>query len=187
MNPFQSPEAVPRNISLQPLNGMLEGQLAANWARLLKGNGCVLLSFSPLSMLTESQGTNDCTRNSNCVRPLPTSLLRPVSPFSVSVEGTGHYLSFIDVTSLEKQLWHEQYRARIHPGFIWACLAMARLMRSSSVEDGQAGLQIALALFQEAKNALEIAWADPTYAYAALVRHSPLAYWSMQLDLRFAL
>ncbi|KAJ2924764.1 hypothetical protein H1R20_g12322, partial [Candolleomyces eurysporus] len=134
VNTFQSPEAVPRNISLQPLNG-LESQLSANWARLLKGHGVPMI----------------------------------VHEIRIAVEGTGHYLSFINVDTLEKQLWHEQYRARIHPGFIWACLAMARLMRSSSMEDGHAGLQMALNLFQEAKRALDIAWADPTYAYAALI------------------
>lgn len=43
-------------------------------------------------------------------------------------------------------------------------------MRSSTYGRGQQGLNIAMALFAEAKSALEIAWADASYAYGALVR-----------------
>ncbi|KAF6765530.1 hypothetical protein DFP72DRAFT_204488 [Ephemerocybe angulata] len=134
VNSFPSLGAVPRNINLQPLNGVLAEQLNQNWARLLKAN--------PVQVI--------------------------VSEVAFVVEGTGHYLSFINVDFLEKQLWQDQYRS-IHPGFIWAALALANLMRSSSVGRGQQGLQIALALFHEAKTALDIAWADATYAYAALI------------------
>lgn len=42
-------------------------------------------------------------------------------------------------------------------------------MRSSTYGRGQQGLGIAMALFAEAKSALEIAWADASYAYGALI------------------
>jgi hypothetical protein len=34
------------------------------------------------------------------------------------VNGTGHYLSFINVENLERVLCSEQFRTRVHPGFV---------------------------------------------------------------------
>jgi hypothetical protein len=93
------------------------------------------------------------------------------------VNGTSHLLSFVNVPNLERILYSEHY-TRVHPAFVWAALALANLMRSSN-SAGQAygqqpgrgpqGLTVALALFSEAKSAMEIGWADASYAYAALV------------------
>lgn len=34
------------------------------------------------------------------------------------VNGTGHYLSFINVENLERVLCSEQFTMRVHPGFV---------------------------------------------------------------------
>ncbi|KAJ3518048.1 hypothetical protein NMY22_g13832 [Coprinellus aureogranulatus] len=85
------------------------------------------------------------------------------------VNGTGHYLSFINLDNMHRILYSDQTATRLHPGFIWAVLALANLMRSSTYGHGQPGLANAMALFAEAKSALDIAWADPSYAYGALI------------------
>lgn len=67
----------------------------------------------------------------------------------------------------------DESRLRIQPAFVLAGLAMAKLMKSSSVELGKGGLQESLALIDDAHaaygEALEYGWLDGTLAEAALV------------------
>ncbi|KAF8153666.1 hypothetical protein BJ912DRAFT_1014320, partial [Pholiota molesta] len=70
-------------------------------------------------------------------------------------------LSFLE----QSRLLREDERLRIQPSFILAILAMAKLMKSSSMEDGLIGLQHAMMLAQDAHTAFETAlqanWVDP--------------------------
>ncbi|KAF8149340.1 hypothetical protein B0H34DRAFT_733344 [Crassisporium funariophilum] len=89
------------------------------------------------------------------------------------VNNTGHLLSFLNISFLMKRLMHEDERIRIQPAFILACLAMATLMKSSSIEGGSQGLQHAMVLGNDARTAFQEAsslqWIDATLAEAALV------------------
>lgn len=64
-------------------------------------------------------------------------------------------------------------RYRIQPCFILSGLAMAKLMKSSFIEEGQIGLQQAMMLASDAhaafQDAVAINWIDHTVAEAALV------------------
>jgi len=72
-----------------------------------------------------------------------------------------------------KRLYSEE-RLHIQPAFIYAVLALARLMRSSKLEGGSVGLSHALDLVNQAhaayKDAIELHWLDVTLVEAALVR-----------------
>lgn len=90
-----------------------------------------------------------------------------------SVNNTGHLLSFINLEYLQHRLVHSDERHRIHPCFILSALAMAKLMKSSTVEGGSNGLQESMLLALDAHTAFEEAihrnWIDHTIAETALV------------------
>ncbi|TFK16655.1 hypothetical protein FA15DRAFT_741029 [Coprinopsis marcescibilis] len=89
------------------------------------------------------------------------------------IDGTGHMLSFINVENLEKRLWQEEHRATVHPAFIYAALALARLMRSSNFGGESGGLNMALSYRNEAVRAMRESkdqrYVDLTLVEAALI------------------
>ncbi|PPQ92783.1 hypothetical protein CVT25_003831 [Psilocybe cyanescens] len=86
---------------------------------------------------------------------------------------TGHLLSFINLNYLIKQLYRDEERIRIQPAFILSILAMAALMKSSSIEDGPSGMRNAMLYANDAHAAYEEAvrgpWVDAKLAEAALI------------------
>jgi len=74
---------------------------------------------------------------------------------------------------LIKCLYHDDDRLHIQPAFILSVLAMAKLMKSSSLEGGTLGLQGAIMLSNAAHaafdDAIRLQSFNPTLAEAALV------------------
>ena len=72
-----------------------------------------------------------------------------------------------------KRLLRDDERLRIQPAFILACLALAKLMKSSTMEGSSPGLQQAMILGSDAHTAfheaVRLQWIDATLAEAALV------------------
>lgn len=71
-----------------------------------------------------------------------------------------------------KRLYSED-RLHIQPAFIYAALALAKLLRSSKLETGSVGLSDALEFVHQAhaayKDAIDFQWVDTTLAEAAFV------------------
>jgi hypothetical protein len=71
-----------------------------------------------------------------------------------------------------KRLYSEE-RIQMQPAFIYGVLALAKLLRSSKLETGSAGLSDALEFVHQAhtayKDALDLHWLDATLAEAAFV------------------
>jgi hypothetical protein len=89
-----------------------------------------------------------------------------------SVHNTGNSLSFINLDYVGKRLYSED-RIQMQPAFIYAVLALAKLLRSSKLETGSAGLSHALEFVHQAhtayKDAIDLRWLDATLAEAAFV------------------
>lgn len=92
--------------------------------------------------------------------------------FNPSVRNTGHLLTFVNLDYIMHRIYSEE-RHQIQPAFIYAVLAMAKLMRSSKLEDGSTGLMQATELVKLAhaayKDAISLRRFDETLAEAALV------------------
>lgn len=93
--------------------------------------------------------------------------------FDIRVNNTSHFLAFLNINFLSKRLLRDDERLRIQPAFILACLALAKLMKSSTMEGGSLGLQQAMMLGRDAhtafRDAVNLQWIDATLAEAALV------------------
>lgn len=93
--------------------------------------------------------------------------------FDRRVNNTGHFLAFLNINFLVKRLLRDDERSRIQPAFILACLALAKLMKSSAMEGSSLGLQQAMILGSDAhaafRDAVSLQWIDATLAEAALV------------------
>ena len=93
--------------------------------------------------------------------------------FNRRVNNTGHFLAFLNINFLVKRLLRDDERSRIQPAFIFACLALAKLMKSSTMEGSSLGLQQAMILGGDAhaafRDAVNLQWIDATLAEAALV------------------
>ena len=89
------------------------------------------------------------------------------------VNNTGHFLAFLNVNFLVKRLLRDDERLQIQPAFILACLALAKLMKSSTMEGSTLGLQQAMILGSDAhsafRDAVNMQWIDATLAKAAMV------------------
>lgn len=106
------------------------------------------------------------------------------------MDNTGSLLSFINPPFLMKQLLSDIERLLIQPSFILASLAMAKLIKSSTVEEGHNGLHQATMLVSDAHRAFQYAfragWMDAALAEAALVRFLfiSLTPWSWYLSIQ---
>ena len=93
--------------------------------------------------------------------------------FDCRVNNTGHFLAFLNINFMIKRLLRDDERLRIQPAFILACLALAKLMKSSTMEESSLGLQQAMILGSDAhaafRDAVSLQWIDATLAEAALV------------------
>jgi hypothetical protein len=93
--------------------------------------------------------------------------------FHRRVNNTGHFLAFLNINFMVKRLLRDDERLRIQPAFILACLALAKLMKSSTMEGSSLGLQQAMILGSDAhaafRDAVSLQWIDATLAEAALV------------------
>ncbi|KAF8814824.1 hypothetical protein BYT27DRAFT_7156612 [Phlegmacium glaucopus] len=96
-----------------------------------------------------------------------------VAELTFLVNNTTHFLAFLNINFLIKRLLHDDERLRIQPAFILACLALAKLMKSSTMEGSSLGLQQAMILGSDAhaafRDAVSLQWIDATLAEAALV------------------
>lgn len=96
------------------------------------------------------------------------------NPANPRYNNTGHLLSFVNLNYFIHRLNHPEERLFIQPAFIFAVLAMAKLMKSSSIELGVQGVRAAITYSVDANNALAEAirnnWTDYNLAEAALVR-----------------
>ncbi|KAF7317408.1 Zn(2)-C6 fungal-type domain-containing protein [Mycena chlorophos] len=77
----------------------------------------------------------------------------------------GHWLSFLNLSSLLKCLWSSEDRHSIPPAFVFSCLALAELMRSSELERGATGRARAARLRENAQTALETALTQDEVGY----------------------
>jgi hypothetical protein len=66
--------------------------------------------------------------------------------FIFSVQNTGHLLCFINLDFFIRCLHRDDERLHIQPAFMLSVLAMAKLMKSSALEDGAMGFQGAMIL-----------------------------------------
>jgi hypothetical protein len=86
---------------------------------------------------------------------------------------TGHFLAFLNINFFVKRLLRDDERSRIQPAFILACLALEKLMKSSTMEGSSLGLQQAMILGNDAhaafRDAVRLQWIVATLAEAALV------------------
>ncbi|KAF9524627.1 hypothetical protein CPB83DRAFT_797695 [Crepidotus variabilis] len=89
------------------------------------------------------------------------------------VRNTGHLLNFVNLDYIMRRIYSEEQRLKIQPAFIYAVLAMAKLMKSSKLDEGSGGLSQAMELVNQAhaayKDAIELRWFDVTLAEAALI------------------
>ncbi|EAU90780.2 hypothetical protein CC1G_09257 [Coprinopsis cinerea okayama7 len=89
------------------------------------------------------------------------------------IDGTGHMLSFINIDNLAKRLWQEEHRTSIHPAFIYAALALAKLMKSSTIGENASGLNTAMTYRSEALRSINESrqhrFFDLTLVEAALI------------------
>ncbi|KIM45747.1 hypothetical protein M413DRAFT_17514 [Hebeloma cylindrosporum] len=90
-----------------------------------------------------------------------------------TVQNTGHLLCFINLDFFIRRLHRDDERLHIQPAFMLSVLAMAKLMKSSSLEDGAMGLQGAMILANEAHaafdDAIRLHWFDASLAEAGLI------------------
>lgn len=86
---------------------------------------------------------------------------------------SGHSLTFLNVHWFLRDMFNPNIRAHMQPALIYACLAMAKLIRSSEVELGANGRVHALRLRDAAQAHLReswnIRWVDLGLAEAAMV------------------
>ncbi|KAF8993841.1 hypothetical protein BDQ17DRAFT_1311941 [Cyathus striatus] len=89
------------------------------------------------------------------------------------IDNTAPLLYFINVDFLSTRLSNETERLQIQPAFIFAALALAQLMRSSSTEQGPQGVRRAIQLRNQAeiayRDAVQHGWLDASLAEAALI------------------
>jgi hypothetical protein len=98
--------------------------------------------------------------------------------FIFSVQNTGHLLCFINLDFFIRRLHRDDERLHIQPAFMLSVLAMAKLMKSSALEDGAMGLQGAMILANEAhaafNDAIRLHWFNASLAEAGLVSSTPI-------------
>lgn len=86
---------------------------------------------------------------------------------------SSYWLFFINISFLFHNLQNPERRGAIQPALILSALALAVLLKSSSIEEGSVGRDRALWFRNSAENALHEAYAaqdiDHTLAEAALV------------------
>jgi len=91
------------------------------------------------------------------------------------VNNTGHFLAYLNINFMVKRLLRDDSdeRLRNQPAFVLACLALAKLMKSSTMEGSSLGLQQAMILGSDAhaafRDAISLQWIDATLAEAVLV------------------
>jgi len=106
-----------------------------------------------------------------------------------SVQNAANVLFFINLDYVMKRLYSEE-RLHIQPAFIYAVLALAKLLRSSKIETGSAGLSHALELVHQAhaayKDAIDLHWLDATLAEAAFVSSLSDALQNLLYSCRFS-
>ncbi|KAL0957013.1 hypothetical protein HGRIS_003114 [Hohenbuehelia grisea] len=97
------------------------------------------------------------------------------------INGTGHWLSFLNIDFFTATLFDPEERLRIQPSFVLSAMALATLMKSSELEEGHVGRDRALWLRNSAQASLEKAWnsewIDAQLAEASLI----LALFEMSL------
>lgn len=88
------------------------------------------------------------------------TIKRIISEITFLIENTSPHLSFIPSAYLFSQLQNEgtPHPSLVQPAFILAALATAKLIKSSSVEEGAEGKRAALVLRADAGRALDDAW-----------------------------
>ncbi|KAI0291612.1 hypothetical protein B0F90DRAFT_1671449, partial [Multifurca ochricompacta] len=86
---------------------------------------------------------------------------------------SNHWLTFFNIPWFLRDLFDPNARAQMQPALVYACLAMAMLMRSSEIEHGAGGRALALRLRDAAQAHLQeswnIQWIDLGLAEAAMV------------------
>jgi hypothetical protein len=70
-------------------------------------------------------------------------------------DNSTHRLSFVNMDFLAASLCDDAERIKIQPSFVFAGLALAQLLRSSSAEQGLIGMEKAIRLRDQAKEAID--------------------------------
>ena len=75
-----------------------------------------------------------------------------------SFTSSNYWLTFINISSFIQQLYDPQARSRMQPALVFACSALATLLKSSELEAGSMGRDRALHLRDLAQSYLTASW-----------------------------
>ena len=180
VNTFQFPDTQQHRKLPIPTSASTEAEQKIWWDKILRVHTCVAMVFYTATFVfillpTQVKSFSYRTHFSVCL--FLTSSTRPSRIImlhrSFSVQNTGHLLCFINLDFFIRRLHRDDERLHIQPAFMLSILAMAKLMKSSALEDGTMGLQGAMILANEAHaafdDAIRLHWFNASLVEAGLV------------------